>query len=158
MMAKRDYTRIAGVALAAAFTTTLVATPATAQDTPANDCVCIVESGTVGMVTSATGWVKLNGDVGLVDATMNAPLSLGSVLRTGVAGSASATVGAGCNVEVAALTEMSISSLEDGRMCVRLLQDTPVVPVTPLALAGGGAVLLGGAIVVGLGQDNPVSQ
>ena len=155
-MTKRNYTLIAGVALAAAFTTTLVASPAMAQS--GSDCVCIVGAGTVGAVTSATGWVKLNGDVGLVDATMNAPLSLGSVLRTGTAGSASASIGAGCNVDVAALTELSISALEDGRMCVRLTEDPPVVPVTPVALAGAGALLAGGALVVGLGQDSPVSQ
>jgi hypothetical protein len=158
MMAKRDYIGIAGVALAVAFATTFIASPAMAQSATGSDCVCIVDAGTVGAVTSATGWVKLNGDVGLVDATMNAPLSLGSVLRTGTAGSASASIGAGCNVDLAALTELSISALEDGRMCVRLTEDAPVVPVTPVALAGGGALLAGGSLVVGLGQDSPVSQ
>lgn len=161
-MAKRNHVRLAGAVLAAAFTTTLVASPVMAQEA-ASDCVCIVDAGTVGMVTSATGWVKVNGDVGLVDATMNAPLSVGSVLRTGVAGSAGASVGAGCNVEVAALTEMSISALADGRMCVRLSQESPIVPEAsgaPLALLGGGAILAGGAaaVAVGLGQDSPVSQ
>jgi hypothetical protein len=159
MMAKRNHVPVMGIVLATAVAL-IAASPAVAQD-GTSDCVCIVDAGTVGMVTSATGWVKLNGDVGLVDATMNAPLSVGSVLRTGVAGSAAASVGAGCNVEVAALTEMSISALEDGRMCVRLTQDTPVVPVAPvapLAMLGGGAILAGGAIAVGLGQDSPVSQ
>lgn len=158
MIAKRNHLPAMGVVLALA--ALIAVSPAMAQD-GTSDCVCIVDAGTIGMVTSATGWVKLNGDVGLVDATMNAPLSVGSVMRTGVAGSAAASVGAGCNVEVAALTEMSISALEDGRMCVRLTQEAPVVPVAPvapLAMVGGGAILAGGAIAVGLGQDNPVSQ
>lgn len=156
MLAQQNSRRLAGFVVAVGLVSALAATPVVAQDA-ASDCVCIVNSGTVGAVTAATGWVKLNGDVGLVDATTNAPLSLGSVLRTGVSGSASATIGAGCNVSVAALSELSISALEDGRMCVRLTEEA-AVPSAPLALVGGGAILAGGAIVVGLGQDDPVSQ
>ncbi len=156
-MAKRDSLRAVGVALVAGLMSALVSSPVLAQD-GGSDCVCVVQAGTVGAVTSATGWAKLNGDVGLVDATINAPISLGSVLRTGVAGSATATIGAGCNVSVAALSEMSVSALEDGRMCVRLAEEQPVGSMAPLAVLGGGAILAGGAIVVGLGQDDPVSQ
>ena len=47
---------------------------------------------------------------------------------------------------------------EDGRMCVRLVEEQPAGSVAPLAIVGGGALLAGGAIIVGLGQDDPVSQ
>lgn len=167
MTNKRDFSRIAGIAIALAFTQGLVAAPALAEQEAAADCVCVVAGGTVGAVTGATGWVKLNGDVGLVDATVNAPLSVGSVLQTGVAGSASATVGADCSVTVASLSRMSISPMTDGNMCVRVTSDAPVAPVPPtggggsvgtLAVVGGGAVLAGTLVVVGLGQEAPVSQ
>jgi hypothetical protein len=165
MTNKRDFTRIAGVVIAVAFAQSLVAAPALAEQEAAADCVCVVAGGTVGTVTGATGWVKLNGDVGLVDATTNAPLSVGSVLQTGVAGSASATVGPDCNVNVASLTKMSISPMADGNMCVRLTSDAPTAPVVDgggaigsLAVAGGAAVLAGTLVVVGLGQEAPVSQ
>lgn len=156
MLGEQNFKRIAGLALASSLLAGFASSPVFAQDAD-NDCVCVVRGGTVGAVTSATGWVKLNGDVGLIDATTNAPLSLGSVLRTGVSGSASATIGAGCNVNLAALSELSISALDDGRMCVRLIEQEPVASSVPVAAVAGG-LLLGGAIVVGLGQDDPVSQ
>lgn len=162
MATKRVFTRMMVTVMAAAFTQALVATPVLAQGEP--DCVCIVAGGTSGMVTGASGWVKLNGEVGLVDAGTNAPLSLGSVLRTGSAGSATATVGAGCSVNVAALSEMSISALADGRMCVRVTEQSAMGALeggdgsTGIALAAGGAVLATTVVVVGLGQDEPVSQ
>ena len=95
MAIERALTRMAVTVVAIALTQALVASPVLAEGE--SDCVCIVAGGTSGVVTGATGWVKLNGDVGLVDATMNAPLSVGSVMRTGAAGSATATVGAGCS-------------------------------------------------------------
>jgi hypothetical protein len=163
MTNKRDFTRIAGVVVALTFTQAFVAAPAMAQGAGA-DCVCVVAGGTVGTVTGATGWVKLNGDVGLVDATANAPLSVGSVLQTGAAGSASATIGAGCNVTVAALSKMSISPMADGNMCVRLTSEALAPPnggdgtMGTVAIVGGAAVLAGTLVVVGLGQEAPVSQ
>ena len=159
MTTNRNFSRFAGV-LAAGVIAAVAFAPAAVQ-AQGEDCLCIVAPGTVGMVTSANGWVKLNGDLGLVDATLEAPLSVGSVLRTGAAGNATATVGSGCNVNVAALSRMSISALEDGRMCVRLTDETPVPLVTdisPVAVVGAGAVIGGGALLFGLGQDEPVSQ
>lgn len=156
MTMKRGVVRITGVLAAAVLAQSIVAAPAYAQSGQQDDCVCIVAPGTVGAVTSASGWVKLNGDVGFVDATTDAPISLGSVLRTGVAGSATATVGKGCNVTVAALSQMSLTALEDGRMCVRLSADQPVID--PLVVAGGMAALAGGIVIVSLGQDDPVSK
>jgi len=161
MATKRALTRMAVAVVAAALTQGFLASPVLAEGEP--DCVCIVAGGTAGMVTGATGWVKLNGDVGLVDAKMNAPLSVGSVMRTGTAGSATATVGASCSVSVAALSQMSISALADGRMCVRVTQDATTGALkgdgsSGAALAVGGAVLAATVVVVGLGQDAPVSQ
>jgi len=153
---KQRFARISGVVAIAVLTQVLVAAPAMAEGE--QDCICIVAAGTVGSVTSATGWVKLNGDTGLVDASSNAPLSLGSVLKTGPAGSASATVGGGCNVSVAALSQMSITALEDGRMCVRVTQEEPVAGIDPLVVVGGVTALAVGVVVVGLGQDDPVSE
>jgi len=158
MTVKRNFARGIGVLAAAVFGQALVAVPALAQDDQGNDCICVVAPGTVGLVTSATGWVKLNGDVGLVDATENAPLSVGSVLRTGVAGEATATVGQGCNVDVAALSEMSIRPLEDGRLCVRLTQDAPGTSIDPLVVGGSIAALAGGFVMLSLGQDDSVSK
>jgi len=163
MATKRAFTRMVVTVMAAAFTQGIVASPALAQSEPASDCVCIVAGGTAGMVTGASGWVKLNGDVGLVDASMNAPLSVGSVLRTGTAGSATATLGSSCSVNVAALSQMSISALADGRMCVRVTQDATTGALesdgnSGIALAAGGAVLATTLVVVGLGQDDPVSK
>ncbi len=160
MTTKQNFTRLVGAA-AAGVIAAMAFAPAAAQAQSAQDCVCIVAPGTVGSVASASGWVKLNGDTGPVDATLDAPLSLGSVLRTGADGSASASIGGGCNVNIAALTQMSISALQDGRMCVRLTDETPVPPlsdVSPVAVVGAGAVLGGGALLFGLGQDDPVSQ
>ena len=161
MTTKRALTRMAVTVVAIALTQALVASPVLAEGE--SDCVCIVAGGTSGVVTGATGWVKLNGDVGLVDANMDAPLSVGSVMRTGAAGSATATVGAGCSVAVAALSQMSISALADGRMCVRVTQDATTGALkgdgsTGMALAAAGAVLATTVVVVGLGQDAPVSQ
>lgn len=160
MTTKQNFTRLVGGAMAGVIAA-MVFVPTAAQAQSVQDCVCIVAPGTVGSVTAASGWVKLNGDGGLVDATSKAPLSLGSVLRTGAAGSASATIGGGCNVDIAALSQMSISALEDGRMCVRLTDETPVPPLTdvsPVAVVGAGAAIGGGALLFGLGQDDPVSQ
>lgn len=157
MTLRRDFARGVGVLAAVAFAQVLVTVPALAQSAPGSDCVCIVAPGTVGSVTAATGWVKLNGDVGLVDAAANAPISLGSVLRTGVAGSATASIGAGCNVSVAALSELSVSPLEDGRMCVRLTDSAPGA-IDPAVVTAGMAALAGGVVIVGLGQDEPVSK
>lgn len=162
-LAKRGFVRIAGIVALAALAQSAVMTSALAQSSSENNCVCVVDAGTTGLVTSASGWVKLNGDAGLIDAKEDAPLSLGSVLETGVAGSASATVGTSCEVDVAALTEMTITKLESGKMCVRLSQKKPlIVPgksSTGTAIAvGAGSALAGTAIVVGLGQKAPVSQ
>lgn len=161
MAIQHKFTGLGGVVAALVLANAFAVTPAAAQD---DSCVCIVAPGTAGQVTAASGWVKLNGDTGLVDATENAPLSVGSVLRTGPAGSAAASVGAGCNVAVAALSELSISTLDDGRMCVRLTEVTPVAVApggsgaTAVVAAGGAALLGGGLVMLGLGQDDPVSQ
>ena len=145
MATKRDSARLVVMVVAAALTQALVASPVLAQAEP--DCVCIVAGGTSGLVT---------------DASADAPLSVGSVLRTGVAGSATATFGDGCSVNVAALSEMSIAALQDGRMCVRLQQDAAGAAegegTTGAALAAGGAILATTVVVVGLGQDEPVSK
>jgi hypothetical protein len=162
MTDKRNFTRLAGAVVAVALAQALIAAPVMAEEEATNDCVCVVPGGSVGLVTGATGWVKMNGDVGLVDAIANAPLSLGSVLQTGVAGSASASVGT-CNVTLASLSTMSISQMQDGQMCVRVTQDQPPVVVgdnsgVGVIAAGGGAVLAGTLVVLGLGQENPVSK
>lgn len=167
MMSKRDFARITGGVAAVVLAQMLVASPVLAQDMAASDCVCVVDIATVGLVTTATGWVKLNGDDGLVDATSSTRLSLGSVLQTGAAGSAKATVGDGCSVDVAALSRMSIIAIDESRMCVRIVQDKPVAVLDkpaarldPGVIGGAAAAALvgGGLVVLSLGQTAPVSQ
>ena len=56
---------------------------------------------------------------------------------------------------------MSISALEDGRMCVRLTDESTTGAVDSsgaIALGAGGAVLATTLVVVGLGQEDPVSK
>jgi hypothetical protein len=156
MAIKHNFTRLVGVVAVAVVAQASVVAPAAAQS--GENCVCIVPVGTVGKVTSVSGWAKLNGATGLVDATVDAPLSVGSVLRTGVAGSADAMVGETCNVVVASVSQLSISKLDDNRMCVRLNGKVPGAPLPTVAAVGAGALLGGGLIVVSLGQDDPVSQ
>ncbi len=158
MAVKQYFTRLVGVAAVASIVQASAVAPVAAQAGADDSCTCIVASGTVGKVTSSTGWVKINGATGLVDAAVDSPLSLGSVLRTGVAGSAGAMVGEACNVNVAALSQMSISALDEDRMCVRLTGKAPGTPIPPMAVLGGGALLGGGLILVGLGLENPVSK
>lgn len=155
MAIKQNFTRIVGVVAVAVVAQASVIAPAAAQNT--DNCVCIVGAGTVGKVTSATGLVTLNGKTGPVDAVVEAPLSVGSVLRTGTAGNAGAMVGEGCNVDIAALSQMSIVALDANRMCVRLTGKAPSA-IPAMAVVGGGALLGGGVVLLGLGQDDPVSQ
>jgi hypothetical protein len=158
MAIKQNFTRFVGVVAVAVVAQASVIAPAAAQN--ADNCVCIVGAGTVGKVTSASGPVTLNGKTGPVDAIVEAPLSVGSVLRTGTAGSAGAMVGEGCNVNIAALSQMSIVALDANRMCVRLTGKAPGMPIpaTTMAVVGGGVALGGGVVLLGLGQDDPVSQ
>lgn len=156
MATKQNFVRILCVTALAALAQATIVAPAAAQS--GENCLCIVPTGTVGKVTSISGWVKVNGKAGLVDAAVDAPLSVGSVLRTGVAGKAGAMVGETCNVVVSSVSQLSISKLDENRMCVRLNGKVAGAPLSTVAVAGGGALLGGGLIVVSLGQDNPVSK
>lgn len=130
--------------------------PGLAQD--ASSCICILDSGTVGSVTNVSGWVRLNGTSGLVEAVPDAQVGPGSVLTTGVAGTAQVSMGSNCQVAVGPTSQMSVIPTPEGKVCVRLVERTEATP--NLALVGGAAAGLALATVlfVGAGEDDPVSK
>ncbi len=127
-------------------------------------CDCIV--GEAGTLDSAAGVVQMSGANGLGPAQQGAVLGSGSQVVVG-AGSATVNFGQECDVALLGVnTELTVSPLDNGQLCVRVTSDNGVVvgEVTPdlnplsVLLAGGAIAGIIWAIDEASGGDDSASD
>jgi hypothetical protein len=159
--------KIAAAALVA-FSTASSA-PAFAADVlgaSTSDCTCLaapVAGGALGSA-SAAGDVRASSGAKFVKVGSSVTLSDGTQIAVGGNGQASISAGSSCNLTLGAYDFATVTNTPGG-VCVKVSTIDPAAfaalaggAISPLLLAGGGALVIGGGIyLIGQGSE-PLSQ
>ena len=135
----------------------------------AADCSCVAAGDVV--VSGVSGDVRISGKQGFNAVAPGTALGAGSRLTTG-ADSAARISGAGCQLSVAPNTDIDVSPVDAGGLCLVSNQVTSVpqvgkdaaygqtlsVPPLPLLIVGGAIVVAGVAAAVVLSDDDDASD
>lgn len=144
--------------------THLAASPAFSADVAGaatSDCTCISApaiGGGIGSVAARTGDVRKSVGSRFVKVSKPIMLSDGSQVAVGGNGVANIAAGSSCKLALGAYQFATVSSTLDGQVCVKVSSINPAAfaalaggALSPLVLAGGAALVVGGAFALGQG-------